>query len=75
MAQQIEENTDLLLELLGTLVYIPTDKWEQMIEEYSMIEYLYQNLQTGFAEDDIMLESVMLVGTICRNETCATLIS
>jgi hypothetical protein len=44
MAQQIEENTDLLLELLGTLVYIPTDKWEQMIEEYSMIEYLYQNL-------------------------------
>ena len=40
-----------------------------------MIEYLYQNLQTGFAEDDIMLESVMLVGTICRNENCATLIA
>jgi hypothetical protein len=46
-----------------------------MILEYDMIEFLYSNLQTGFAEDDIMLESVMLVGTMCRNDECATLIA
>jgi hypothetical protein len=27
------ENTDLLLELLGTMVYIPTDKWLQVMEK------------------------------------------
>ena len=27
------------------------------------------------AEDDIMLECVMLVGTICRNDECAQLIA
>jgi len=31
MVQQCGENTDLMLELLGTMVYIPTDKWEEVI--------------------------------------------
>ena len=75
MAYEAGENTDLLLELLGTLVYMPTDKWEVVIEEYNMIEFLHNNLQNGFAEDDIMLECVMLVGTICRNDECAQLIA
>lgn len=61
----------MLLELLGTLVYMPTDKWEVIIEEYNMIEFLHNNLQNGFAEDDIMLECVMLTGSICRNNECA----
>ena len=26
---------------------------------------------SGYAEDDIMLESIMLVATICRNEACS----
>ena len=65
----------MLLELLGTLVYMPTDKWEVVIEEYNMIEFLHNNLQNGFAEDDIMLECVMLVGSICRNDECAQLIA
>jgi hypothetical protein len=75
LAYEAGENTDLLLELLGTLVYMPTDKWEVVIEEYNMIEFLHNNLQNGFAEDDIMLECVMLVGTICRNDECAQLIA
>jgi hypothetical protein len=27
MVQQCGENTDLMLELLGTMVYIPSDHW------------------------------------------------
>lgn len=29
----------------------------------------------GFAEDDIVLETVMLCGTLCRNNECAELIA
>ena len=32
LAQRSDEHTDLLLELLGTMVYIPTDKWAEKIE-------------------------------------------
>lgn len=68
LAQQADEHTDLLLELLGTMVYIPTDLWMEKLEKYSMIEFLHNHLENQYAEDDILLECVMLVGTICRND-------
>ena len=72
MAQRCGENTDLQLELIGTMVFIHTDKWEEVIRETNFIEFIHNNLVNGFAEDDIVLESVMLVGTICRNDGVAT---
>lgn len=71
MAEQCGENTDLQIELLGTLVHIHTDKWEEVLNKYNFVEFLHNNLVNGFAEDDIVLESVMLVGTICRNDDIA----
>ena len=53
------------------MVYIHSDKWEQVIQKTNFIEFLHNNLVNGFAEDDIVLESVMLVGTICRNDDIA----
>lgn len=32
LAHHADEYTDLLLELLGTMVYIPTDLWAEKIE-------------------------------------------
>lgn len=75
MVQQCGENTDLMLELLGTMVYIPTDTWEQVIERTGFIEFIHKNLVNGFAEDDIVLESVMLISTMCRTEAIAELIA
>jgi len=69
------ENTDLLLELIGTMVYIPTDKWLQIMEKQNVIEFLHNHLMNGYAEDDIVLECVMLCGTICRNEPTAQTIA
>ena len=40
-----------------------------------MIEFLHNHLMNGYAEDDIVLESVMLCGTICRNEATAQMIA
>lgn len=75
MVQQCGENTDLMLELLGTMVYIPTDRWDEAIEKTNFIEFIHNNLVNGFAEDDIVLECVMLIATICRTERIATMIA
>jgi len=75
MVQQCGDNTDLMLEMLGTMVYIPTDKWAEVIEKTNFIEFLHNNLVNGFAEDDIVLETVMLIATICRSEAIAELIA
>ena len=75
LAQQSDDHTDLLLELLGTMVYMPTDLWGEKIEKWNMIEFLHNHLMNGYAEDDIVLECVMLVGTICRNDEIAQTIA
>jgi hypothetical protein len=64
-----------MLELLGTMVYIPVDSWATVIDKTNFIEFIHNNLVNGFGEDDIVLESVMLIATICRNETIAQMIS
>lgn len=75
MVQQCGENTDLMLELLGTMVYIPSDQWEIVIQKTNFIEFIHNNLVNGFAEDDIVLECVMLISTICRTEEIAQMIA
>jgi hypothetical protein len=64
-----------MLELLGTMVYIPTDHWEEAIKKTNFLEFIHNNLVNGFAEDDIVLECVMLIATICRTEAIANYIS
>ena len=64
-----------MLELLGTMVYIPVDSWITVIDKTNFIEFIHNNLVNGFGEDDIVLESVMLIATICRNEKIAEMIS
>lgn len=70
-----EDHTDLLLELMGTMVYIPSDHWLDKIRNNNMIEFLHNHLMNQYAEDDILLECVMLTGTICRNDECAQVIA
>ena len=64
-----------MLELLGTMVYIPTDHWEEAIKKTNFLEFIHNNLVNGFAEDDIVLECVMLIATISRTEAIANHIS
>ena len=64
-----------MLELLGTMVYIPSDHWEQVIEKTNFIEFIHNQLVNGFTEDDIVLECVMLIATICRSKAIAQMIA
>lgn len=57
------------------MVYIPSDLWMEKIQKYNFIEFLHNHLMNQYAEDDILLECVMLVGTICRNDQCAQIIA
>ena len=75
LAAVSEEHTDLLLELLGTMVYIPSDLWQEKIAKFNFIEFVHNHLINQYAEDDILLECVMLVGTICRNDEIASMIA
>jgi len=74
-AIQCGENTDLLVELLGTMVYIPSDKWCEPLEKQGIIDFLQSQLMNGYAEDDVVLECVMLCGTMCRNDLTASMIA
>lgn len=53
------------------MVYIHTDKWEDAMANTNLIEFLHNNFVNGYAEDDIVLECVMLMATICRNDEIA----
>jgi hypothetical protein len=75
LAHASDEHTDLLLELLGTMVYMPTDRWTESVESFGIIEFLHNHLENAYAEDDILLECVMLVGTICRNDQVALVVA
>lgn len=44
LAHAADEHTDLLLELLGTMVYIPTDLWLEKIHKYNFIEFINSHL-------------------------------
>ena len=59
-----------MIELIGTLVYISCDKWDMIINETNFLDFIQQIFISG-AEDDLILESIMLVATITRNEKCA----
>ena len=53
------------------MVYIHSDKWEEHIAKTNFIEFIHSNFVNGFAEDDVILELVMLTSTICRTEGIA----
>ena len=52
-----------MIELIGTLVYISCDKWDMIINETNFLDFIQQIFISG-AEDDLILESIMLVATI-----------
>jgi hypothetical protein len=87
IAQQSLDVPDLLVEILGTLVNLTGDfrtsygeaapevPWLELCEGSGLIELLHRLLVGGFSEDDIILECVMLVGTIAMDQYAAPLIA
>jgi hypothetical protein len=47
----------------------------EVIEKTNFLDFIHTNLVNGFAEDDIVLECVMLIATICRTEAIASMVA
>lgn len=45
------------------------------LHKFSFLEFLARHLVPGFTDDDVLLEVIVVVGTIARHPVCATLIS
>ena len=58
------KNDDLRYELIGILGNLELkEKWEPFLKD-SLIDFLKSNLTPGICEDDILLETIMLVASI-----------
>ncbi|KAJ7986251.1 hypothetical protein DPEC_G00338010 [Dallia pectoralis] len=69
-----EEEEDYVIECLGTLanLTIPDLDWDLVLKEYNLVPYLKDHLKpAGFVEDDLILETVILIGTVSTDESCA----
>ncbi|XP_037837190.1 kinesin-associated protein 3a isoform X2 [Kryptolebias marmoratus] len=79
LAAQISENKseEFVIECLGTLanLTIPDLDWALVLEEYSLVPYLKNQLKPGSAEDDLILEVVILIGTMSMDDSCAAMLA
>ncbi|KAF3698889.1 Kinesin-associated protein 3 [Channa argus] len=72
-----EEEEVWVLECLGTLanLTIPDLDWELVLKEYNLVPYLKDKLKPGSAEDDLILEVVIMIGTVSMDDSCAAMLA
>ncbi|KAL1022826.1 hypothetical protein UPYG_G00032860 [Umbra pygmaea] len=72
-----EEKEEYVIECLGTLanLTIPDLDWELVLKEYNLVPYLKDHLNPGSAEDDLILEVVILIGTVSTDDSCAAMMA
>ncbi|KAG5202272.1 hypothetical protein JEQ12_003662 [Ovis aries] len=79
LAAQIsnDEEEEFVIECLGTLanLTIPDLDWELVLKEYKLVPYLKDKLKPGAAEDDLVLEVVIMIGTVSMDDSCAALLA
>ncbi|KAJ8384515.1 hypothetical protein AAFF_G00204300 [Aldrovandia affinis] len=79
LAAQIGQNEDeeFVIECLGTLanLTIPDLDWELVLKEYNLVPYLKDRLKPGSAEDDLILEVVIMIGTVSMDDSCAAMLA
>ncbi|KAM8838685.1 kinesin-associated protein 3-like isoform 1-T1 [Synchiropus picturatus] len=72
-----EQDEAWVLECLGTLanLTIPELDWELVLKEYNLVPFLKEKLRHGSAEDDLILEVVILIGTVSMDDACAAMLA
>ena len=69
-------NDDLRVELIGILGNIQLgDQWIIHLKTPVFMVFLQQNLSIGDVEDDILLETIVLIANICDAENCLEFIA
>ncbi|XP_077390774.1 kinesin-associated protein 3a isoform X2 [Festucalex cinctus] len=79
LAAQINmgKSEEYVIECLGTLanLTIPDLDWALVLKEYNLVPYLKDRLKPGAAEDDLILEVVILIGTVSMDDSCAAMLA
>uniref|UniRef100_A0A4W6D4J5 Kinesin-associated protein 3a n=1 Tax=Lates calcarifer TaxID=8187 RepID=A0A4W6D4J5_LATCA len=86
LAAQIseEEAEEFVIECLGTLanLTIADLDWALVLKEYNLVPFLKDRLKpgafpdcTGSAEDDLILEVVIMIGTVSMDDSCAAMLA
>ncbi|XP_072547506.1 kinesin-associated protein 3b isoform X3 [Salminus brasiliensis] len=79
LAAQIgpDEDEEFVIECLGTLanLTIADLDWELLLREYNLVPYLKDHLKPGSAEDDLILEVVIMIGTVSMDDSCAVMLA
>ncbi|KAF4799805.1 Kinesin-associated protein 3 [Turdus rufiventris] len=73
-----DEEEEFVIECLGTLanLTLPELDWELVLKEYKLVPYLKDKLKpAGSAEDDLVLEVVIMIGTVSMDDSCAALLA
>lgn len=73
-AVQTGPDEEFVLEALGILGNLTVEdvNFQQLLADYDMLNYIKTKLQPGVAEDDLVLEVVILIGTVSLDDACAT---
>ncbi|KAI4898693.1 hypothetical protein NFI96_002450, partial [Prochilodus magdalenae] len=73
----LDEDEEFVIECLGTLanLNIPDLDWELLLREYNLVPYLKDHLKPGSAEDDLILEVVIMIGTVSMDDSCAVMLA
>ena len=68
---------DFLLESLAILanITLPDISYSELISQHGLLEFLMTHLQVGFADDDIVLECVQLLGTLAIDPRAASMLA
>ncbi|KAI7809138.1 kinesin-associated protein 3 [Triplophysa rosa] len=79
LAAQIKQEGDeeFVIECLGTManLTIADLDWELLLKEYNLVPYLKDHLKPGSAEDDLILEVVIMIGTVSMDDSCAVMLA
>ncbi|KAG7276181.1 hypothetical protein CRUP_030605 [Coryphaenoides rupestris] len=73
----VEEEEEFVLECVGTLANLTVSEldWELVLREYNLVPFLKDHLKPGSAEDDLILEVVILIGTVSMDDACAAMLA
>ncbi|XP_063748381.1 kinesin-associated protein 3a [Eleginops maclovinus] len=77
-AQIIEDEAEeFVIECMGTManLTIPDLDWQLVLKEYNLVPYLKDRLKPGSAEDDLILEVVIMIGTVSMDDSCAAMLA
>jgi hypothetical protein len=59
---------------LGNLNISDID-YEAFIQEFKLVDWIKKMLQQDQVEDDFVLDVIVLIGAICNDDACATMLS